>query len=72
MAKRLSAFTKLGSGMPAGPRFCYLEANEEVAEGHFLYPVHCSSTADGTLSFSKATSDPAFSQEMVARIGNNQ
>lgn len=72
VAKRLPAFPKLGSGTPAGPQFCYLEENEEVAEGHFLYPVHCSSTADGTLSFSKATSDPAFSQEMVARIGNSK
>lgn len=55
-AKRLSASPKLGSGMPAGPQFCQLEENEEVAEGHFLYPVHCSSRADGTLPFSKATS----------------
>jgi len=58
--------------MPAGPRFCYVEENEEVAEGHFLYPVHRSSTADGTLSFSEATSDPAFRQEMVASIGNSK
>lgn len=55
-AKRLSASSKLGSGMPAGPQFCYLEEKDEVAEGHFLYPVCCSSIADGTLPFSKATS----------------
>lgn len=71
-AKRLSDFPKLDPGMTAGLQFSHSEEKEKAAEGHFLYRVHSSSTADGILSFSKATSDLAFSQELVVRIGRGK
>lgn len=71
-AKRLSDFPKADPGMTAGPQFSQLKENEKAAEGHFLSRIHSSSTADGTLSFSKATSDLALSQEMVVRIGKGK
>lgn len=57
----------------AGGRFdavCGVMKDREP--GPFHSKVDCSSTADGTLSFSKAISDLAFSQEMVVRIGKGK